>query len=118
MPSAERTFTVQGSELAVTGGTYRSSTPMAAGKKAGRQLFKAARAGTKSIKFILRETTRGSEKKAYFYEAFINYLKEPKVITRNGVEIKITKEMKLKTCQEHQMHTVARSNTPSPASSQ
>jgi len=113
MPS-ERTFTVQGSEFGVTGGVYRSASPMAAGKKASRILFRSAKAGTKSIKFILRETTRGSEKKAYFYEAFMNYLKEPKVIEyKNGLKITITKEVKIKTCQEHQMHTVARSNTPS-----
>lgn len=109
----QRTFTVQGSEIGVNGGTYRSSSPSSAAKKASRILFRKAKQGAKSIKFILRETTRGSEHKAYFYEGFIHYLDTPKVINRNGTEIQITKEVKIKTCQHHEMGTIAVSQTPS-----
>ena len=106
----DRTFTVQGSDFGVTGGVYKSSTPAAAAKKASRILFKSAKTGVKSIKFILRETTHDSKKKTYFYEAFINYLNEPKVINRSGVDITITKEIRIKTCGEHHM------SSPSPMS--
>ncbi|NBX51952.1 hypothetical protein EBT25_18940 [bacterium] len=112
---ADRTFTVQGSEFGVMGGTYKSSSPMAAAKKASRILFKSKK-GAKSVKFILRETTRDSAKKSYFYEAFVHYFDEPKVVSRGGVDIEITKEVKIKTCQEHQMHTVSRHGSASPVS--
>jgi hypothetical protein len=35
-------------------------------------------------------------------------------VNRGGVEIKITKEVKIKTCHEHQMHTVSKHDSSSP----
>lgn len=80
MPTKEptlRNFKVAGSGIDFEGGQYRSATPMEAAKKAGSNLFRRMENNTKykryrnkrsSIKFILRETTRGSDKKSYYYE--------------------------------------------------
>lgn len=102
---SDRSFTVQGSEFGVTGGTYHSKTPSAAAKKAARILLKS-KPSAKSVKFILREATRGSAKKSYFYEAFVHHLDTPIVVNRGGVEITIKKQLKLRTCQQHEMHSV------------
>ena len=85
--------------------------PSAAAKKAARILFRKAKKGVKSVKFILRETTRNSDKKSYFYEGFVHEFDSPKVIQRNGIDITIHREIKVKTCKESQMGTVARTST-------
>lgn len=124
MPSTERNFTVQGSDIGFTGGHYTASSPAAAGKKAGRQLFKmiengkkyhddkkkyakyskfaafAKHSGDKTIKFLLRETTQGTAKKSFYYEVSQTKLKTPVIVSRGGVEITISKEFKIKSCKE------------------
>ena len=109
--SSERTFTVQSSEFGITGGHYKSSSPRAAATKAARILFKEHNKPTKVVKFILRETTRGSAKKEFFYQATVQKLDPPLVITRNGVEIKVSKKIKIKTLDEkdmgHLSHTMS-----------
>lgn len=106
----ERTFTVQASDIGGQGGHYKSSTPRAAAQKAARLLFKESKKSVKTTKFILRETTRGSAKKEFFYEAILEILDEPLVIHRNGVDIKITKKIHVKALTEKQMghltHTI------------
>jgi hypothetical protein len=103
----DRHFTVAGSELGVSGGTY-SGTPYAAAKKAARVLF--AKTTHKKFKFILREKTQGSSKKSYFYEAEIHDLKTPIVIEswkkKDGTPVTITKEVKLRTCHHDEMQSV------------
>lgn len=124
--SSERTFTIQGSDIGFIGGTYRASSPYSAGKKAARQLFRVIAYGVKyhanpsapelakyakfskfarfkndrTIKFLLRETTRSSEKRSFYYDAIQVTLDQPKVIVRNGVEITIEKEITIKTCRD------------------
>ena len=112
--SSERTFTVHSSEFGLTGGNYKSSTPRAAATKAARILFKEHKKSTKVVKFILRETTRGSAKKEYFYQATLQRFDTPLVIVRNGVSINVTKKITIKSLDEKEMghltHTMGRHN--------
>lgn len=124
--SSERTFTIQGSDIGFSGGIYRASSPYSAGKKAARQLFRVISYGVKytenpkdeklakyakfakfarfknerTIKFLLREQTRGSEKRSFYYDALQQDLAEPKIVVRNGVEITIEKVVTIKTCRD------------------
>jgi oxalate decarboxylase/phosphoglucose isomerase-like protein (cupin superfamily) len=119
MVDAKRKFTIQGSDLGFEGGRYKGTDPILAARKAAKQLFRMIEnkkknpewhkyeqfAKHKVLKFIIREVTRGSKKDTYFYEAVVIPLPEPKVIKRDGVEITVTKMVKVKTCEEH-MKTV------------
>jgi hypothetical protein len=88
-----KTYTVHTSCINVSGGTYKSkSGPMAAGKKAATKLFKKAGKMAKykklnKLSFCIRETTSGSEKKMFDYEATRTKLATPLVRVINGVEI-------------------------------
>jgi hypothetical protein len=100
-----RTFTVQGSEFEITGGKYVAASPTVAARRAGSSLFrKVKKEGTSrqkeadTVKFILRETTRGSDKKTYFYEAVRTKLATPKVIKRGGEEITVSHTITVRTC--------------------
>lgn len=92
----KRSFTVDNSDTNVTGGRYLASSPLAAARKAARQLFKDTR--KKTIRFGMRETSQGSEKKVFFYVANKVALDEPKVIVRGDREIKIKTEYKVAAC--------------------
>ena len=81
-----RTFTVQSSDIQASGGRYKSETPGAAAKKAATQLFKKSKA-SKNISFALRETTSGSEKKVYLYNATREKLAKPVERIIKGVKI-------------------------------
>jgi hypothetical protein len=126
----ERTFTVQGSDIGFAGGLYKTTTgPAHAARKAARILFRmvsygvlyhqkpkehkqyakyskfAAFAKDKTIKFLLRETTRDSEKKSFYYEAEMSKLRTPIIVNRNGVEVKIEHKYDVKVCHEaHSYH--------------
>lgn len=85
--SAKRTFTIQASEIGFSGGHYKSDLPSKASKKAAKRLFELIDTSNtyksfdgKKIKFILRETTKGTEKKTFFYEAEKKNLSTPKII--------------------------------------
>lgn len=115
----DRHFVIEQSDIGFAGGLYKSSVPYNAGKKAARALFtmikhgvayqedttKNARyskhsayaqfASRKKIKFVIRETNTD---KLFAYEGTMTKLKEPKVISRNGVNITIEKEIKIKAC--------------------
>jgi hypothetical protein len=105
---AERHFTIQGSDIGFVGGNYKADSPYRAAKKAARALFKKAESeakfarykNTKTIKFLLRETTQTSEKKSFYYDGSIVKIEPPKVIVRKGVEISISREIKIKTCRD------------------
>lgn len=122
---SKRTFTIQASEIGFTGGEYKSDSPNKAAKKAANRIFKLITeeeaykeyATNESIKFILREKTRGSEKKTYFYEGFVKHLDTPKYIEvkapqnasadENGiVKYAVTKEVKVAACEEHHVNQV------------
>lgn len=115
MSAGKRTFTIQGSDLGYNGGHYKSASPMAAARKAAKQLFRMIEnkkkdpklskyhsfASHKDIKFLLRETTQGSSKDTYYYQAHVEKLKEPVEIVRGDITITITRKIVVKTCTEH-----------------
>ena len=80
-------FKVLGSGILFEGGNYRAKSVSKAAKRAGVKLFQKIDnkpeykkyASKKSIKFILGETTRGSDKKTYAFE--ISRVKLDKPIT-------------------------------------
>jgi hypothetical protein len=94
---SKRSFTVMSTthKGVAPGGTYLSSAPMNAAKKAARQLFAKAHRAQK-ITFVLRETTRGSAKKTYKYVATKTKLSPPKKVTRGGVTIVLKHEYEVK----------------------
>lgn len=108
----KRTFTIQGSDLGFEGGRYKSVTPAGAARKAAKQLFRmvenklnktawhkyAKFASHKKLRFIVRESTRGSKRDTFYYEASVEQLDQPRVIKRNGTEYTVTKAIKVKTC--------------------
>ena len=85
----DRSFTVSSSSIKESGGRYKSKTPSAAAKKAASKLFakKDAKNNTNSIKFDLRESTRGSDTNVYSYTAVREKLPKESVRVINGVEI-------------------------------
>lgn len=121
MSESKRFFTIQGSDLGFEGGRYKGGEPSQAARKAAKQLFRMVenKAGKsewkkyahfksyKVLKFILREASRGSSKHTHYYEATVIPLPEPKVIKRNGVEITVTKTIRVKTCEPERLATVA-----------
>lgn len=120
----ERKFTIQGSDIGLTGGKYVAPSPSAAGKKAARRLFQVINfavlyhqdkkqyakyakyskflkfKGVKVVKFLLRETTRGSDKNTYTYEGLKSDLTKPIVFKRAGVEVTVNHKIDIKTCKE------------------
>lgn len=109
----KRKFTIAGSDIGFEGGLYKSDsagTPVSAARKAAAVLFRMIEnknknpkfnkyhsfAHHKGIKFIIRETTRGSTKESYYYEAVAHPLKTPKVIKRGDQEIVVTKRIEVK----------------------
>jgi len=106
LSTGEKTFTIEGSGINKTGGRYRSKTgPLAAAKKAGARLYRELtegqiklreKKGKKDIKFILKETTRGSSKETFFFKVTRITLKKPLVrtIAGNTIETKYTYEVK------------------------
>lgn len=118
----KRSFTIQGSDITFEGGNYKGDTPKGAARKAAKRLFSLVKdekspyhkySRLTTIKFILREKTRGSEKKTYFYEANIHeltgdaikYIKvkspESEGADEDGyIKYPITKEIKVATCAE------------------
>lgn len=96
----KRHFTIAGSDISISGGLYKSTSPYAAGKKAATELFRKKKSASK-VKFILRETTNDSDKKSFYYEATVEHLKTPIETTwkkADGTPVFITKKIHLKTC--------------------
>lgn len=85
------TYTVYKSQTGDVGGRYKSTTPMAAAKKAASKLFKkideSRKSSVRTIYFAIRETTSGSAHKVFKYVAKRVLLAKPVVITINGKEI-------------------------------
>ncbi len=121
---SKRTFTIQGSAIGFEGGRYKHNEVNRAAYKAGRQLFRIIKRGKlyrsnpseyakyakysiyahhdldKPIKFLLRETTSGSNKETYYYDAIMHKLNAPQVIEKNGIKIVVNDEVKVKTCND------------------
>lgn len=120
MPLTKRTFTIQASEIGFRGGIYKNDIPSKAAKKAAKRLFELVEKEPEfkrfddldSIKFILRETTKGSDKKTFFYDASKKELRKPKFVMvkapdnpkadQDGyIKYEVNKEVKVATCSEH-----------------
>lgn len=115
----KRNFTVAGSSVNVEGGHYKitaKGTPAGAARKAAKSIFRIIEnkdnnpewhkyehfKDQKIIKFILRETTKDSSKKSYYYEAKLQHIKkeDQKPVMINGVEIIHTKKIVVKSCND------------------
>ena len=90
-----KSFKVVGAGVPFSGGRYIAKTFAIASKRAGSKIYSkinndpefAKYQNKTSVKFILKETTKGSSKSTKAYEVKRIQLKEPKVIERNGVKI-------------------------------
>lgn len=68
MSNKKRCFTIQQSSVGNIGGRFKSDTPITVARKIAEELFdKHPR--TKKISFCIRETTKNSKKKLYYYTA-------------------------------------------------
>ena len=107
-PVGKRNFVITSSSIGFKGGKYsanKSGTPLSAAHRAARIIFRMAKnekgkaawkkfeSDDKLVKFTIRETTRGSEKNEYQYEAKIKDLAHPKTVKRAGVEYQVTTEL-------------------------
>lgn len=90
-----RSFKISGAGIPFTGGRYVGKTFSIASKRAASMLYRkvnndpsfAKYKSKPSIKFILKETTKGSAKKTKAYIVNRVELDKPIVISRNGVEV-------------------------------
>ena len=108
MSPGERSFTIEGSGTGFKGGRYRTkSGPLVAARKAGARLYRKltetqikAResSGKKDIKFILKETTRGSKKETMFFRVKRVPLKKPLVRTIAGETIESKYVFEVERC--------------------
>jgi hypothetical protein len=101
-----RSFKIAGSGIGYKGGRYVAKTPAVAAKRAGARLFQKIQndpefkkyANKTSIKFILKEVTKGRKNtnKTVAYEVFRKKLSTPLEITRNGktIQYQYTYEVK------------------------
>lgn len=120
--SVERHFTIEQSDIGFVGGYYKGSSPVSAGRKAGHMLFKVAKYGKlykedsnkyaryakyekfagfaskQKLRFVVRETTADSKKKSFTYEVSQEKLKDPIIVKRGDVEIKIERKFAIKAC--------------------
>jgi secreted Zn-dependent insulinase-like peptidase len=97
----ERTFTIESSEVDVTGGRFTGKAPYNVAAKVARSLFKDLKGKNKKkteIRFAIRETTRGSDNKTFHYIGTKKTLPEPKVVVRGDVELKIEHVYHIKSC--------------------
>lgn len=100
---ATRNFTIEKSEIGVTGGLYTGKEPYRVASKAARALFKQLEADKKKgkkkeIRFTLRETTADSNKKMYHYIGMKKALSQPLIVKRGDSEIKINHTYHVKSC--------------------
>lgn len=94
----ERTFTVEHSDIGVSGGRYTGSSPYSVAAKAARALFKESKSKKTMIRFKLRETTQGSDGKIRSYIGNKVKLPEPKVVVRGDSKVTIEHVYRIKSC--------------------
>lgn len=116
-----RSFTIAGSGIGYKGSRFISDGPSAAAKKAGKRLFQLvdneAKFKTfnnkKTLKFIVRETTRGAGRKTYYYIVSREEKKEPLVRVINGVEVTYKWDYNVKKCsaEDPEMASIVKKNS-------
>ncbi len=94
-----RTFTINDSCIKVSGGRYKSSSPLSAARKVATKLFKKAKSMTayktaRKLTFSIRETTEGSKKKIFHYK--VERIKLAKPIERVINDVKIVNHFQIK----------------------
>ena len=94
MKSDKNSYTVYRSSTGFKGGRYISTNPLSAAKKAASRAFKASRAN--SLTIVLKQTTSGSNKKYYKYEATRKSLKKPIVVNLNGNQVEYKHKVEVK----------------------
>lgn len=94
----DRFFTVDASEVGVTGGRYKAKSPYNAAVKAARILFREQKGSKTKIRFTLRETTREGSGKSFEYIGIKAALSEPKVVVRGDSQITIKHSYSVKSC--------------------
>ena len=107
MTEKSKSFTIAGSGTKFTGGRYMSKNGdvASAAKKAGARLFRdltesqiklREKKGLKGIKFILKETTRGSKNETYTFKVTRVTLAKPitRTIAGNTIVSKYSFEVK------------------------
>lgn len=82
---SKQSYTVESSDINFVGGRYISKFPLSAAKKAASRMFRNT--NKNKIRFTLRRTTQGEDKKIYHYEGIRITLSKPITITLNGKEI-------------------------------
>lgn len=94
MKSLVNSYTVYKCSTGFSGGRYISANPLSAAKKAASRAFKGTRSNTLTI--VLKQTTSGSKKKFYKYEATRETLETPVVVVLDGntIEYKYNIEVK------------------------
>jgi len=98
---AERSFTIEKSEIGSEGGRFVGKSPYTVAAKAARSLFKAAGAAKKKkseIRFTLRETTAGTGGKEFHYIGVKKSLHTPIKVQRGDTEITIKHAYHVKSC--------------------
>jgi hypothetical protein len=94
----KRSFTVEDSEVKVTANTrYKSTTPRGAALKAVRHMYDNG-ATKKEIKFTIRETTQGSDKKEYSYYGAKFDLKTPKEVKIGNTTVTYNHVYEVRRC--------------------
>jgi len=94
----ERSFTVEYSDIGVTGGRYVGSSPYSVAAKAARALFKEHGGKKTMIRFKLRETTQGSNGTIRAYIGNKIKLPEPRIVVRGDSKITIEHVYRIKSC--------------------
>lgn len=94
----DRFFTVEASEVGITGGRYKAKSPYNAAAKAARILFREQKGTKTKIRFTIRETTREGTGKTYEYIGVKSALSQPKVVVRGDSQITITHSYSVKSC--------------------
>jgi hypothetical protein len=101
-----RSFTIAGSGTGYQGSRFISPSPSAAAAKAGSRLYqlldtidKKGKFSTReSVKFIIRELTRGSEKKTFYFVVSRTKKDEPLVRKIGDKEVVYMWDYKVTSC--------------------
>lgn len=96
-----RSFTIHKSDIGETGGRFIGNAPYQVAAKVARSLFKHASEHKKKVhemRFTIRETTEGSDKKMFTYIGLKKSLHKPIIVKRGDVEIKIHHTYHVKSC--------------------
>ena len=98
--SEKRSFTIEFAEVSldpIVSSRLESRSPRSAAIKAAHRLLKL-NPKKKEIKFAIRETTVGSDKKIFHYIGFRETLDKPKRIERDGQVVEYKYQYNVRVC--------------------